>query len=100
MADAARWYGCSWGSWQFDLNSITDKLADMEGEDEVPKIKLGDAACAAPFTSKLSNVSASACRTPTLVSEFCADVPAQLRTSSGRVAARSWQRSRCTRFWR
>lgn len=44
---------------QFDLASITDKLSEMEDEDEVPKIKLGDASCAAPFTSKLSNVSAS-----------------------------------------
>lgn len=44
---------------KFDLAAITDKLADMEGEDEVPKIKLGDASCAAPFTSKLSHVSAS-----------------------------------------
>lgn len=44
---------------KFDLASITDKLADMEGDDEVPKIKLGDASCAAPFTSKLSHVSAS-----------------------------------------
>ncbi|EGO29932.1 cation-transporting ATPase [Serpula lacrymans var. lacrymans S7.9] len=43
---------------KFDLNSITDKLADMEGDDETPQIKLGDASCAAPFTSKLSHVAA------------------------------------------
>ncbi|RDB26777.1 Manganese-transporting ATPase 4 [Hypsizygus marmoreus] len=43
---------------KFNLAAITDKMADMEGEDEVPKIKLGDASCAAPFTSKLAHVSA------------------------------------------
>ncbi|KAK0496969.1 endoplasmic reticulum Ca-transporting P-type ATPase [Armillaria luteobubalina] len=45
---------------KFDLAGITDKLAEMEGEEDVPKIKLGDASCAAPFTSKLSHVSAIA----------------------------------------
>ena len=33
-------------------------MAEMEGDDDVPKIKLGDASCAAPFTSKLAHVSA------------------------------------------
>jgi len=41
------------------MASITSQLAQMEDENDVPKIKLGDASCAAPFTSKLSHVSAS-----------------------------------------
>lgn len=47
------------GTSQFDMSAITDKLADMEEEGDVPQIKLGDASCAAPFTSKLSHVAAS-----------------------------------------
>ncbi|GAB1522819.1 putative cation-transporting ATPase 1 [Rhizoctonia solani] len=45
---------------KFDLESITSKLAEMDDDNEPPKIKLGDASCAAPFTSKLSNVSSIA----------------------------------------
>ena len=58
---------------RFDLGSITDKLADMDDGTEPPKIKLGDASCAAPFTSKLSNVSASAWPPRLMLSSLDAD---------------------------
>lgn len=41
------------------MASITEKLSSLDEDQEVPQIKLGDASCAAPFTSKLANVSAS-----------------------------------------
>ncbi|KAI8459835.1 Ca2+-transporting ATPase [Phakopsora pachyrhizi] len=44
---------------KFNLSDISAKMADMEENSEgPPQIKLGDASVAAPFTSKLSHVSA------------------------------------------
>jgi cation-transporting ATPase 13A1 len=43
---------------KFDFSAITSQMADMDTEDGPPQIRLGDASVAAPFTSKLSNVSA------------------------------------------
>lgn len=42
------------------MSALTDKLTEMEDDNEPPTIKLGDASVAAPFTSKLANVQASA----------------------------------------
>ena len=82
---------------QFDLASITDKMAEMEGDEETPKIKLGDASCAAPFTSKLSHVAASEhhefSNLPTLNFSF-----EKLRTSFVKAVAPLWQPSKCIRF--
>ena len=41
------------------MDTITNTLADMEEDGDVPKIKLGDTSCVDPFTSKPSNVSSS-----------------------------------------
>ena len=41
------------------MDTITNTRTDMEGDGYVPKIMLGDASCAALFTSNLSNVSSS-----------------------------------------
>lgn len=46
------------GGGKFDVGAITEQLNNMEDENEVPTIRLGDASVAAPFTSKLANVSA------------------------------------------
>lgn len=39
-------------------DNFLNSMGDMEDEDEVPTLKLGDASVAAPFTSKLANVAA------------------------------------------
>ena len=83
---------------QFDLQAITEKLADMDGDEDVPKIKLGDASCAAPFTSKLGHVAASMLFVGLCVSSSCADRSVfQSRTSFVKVAALSSPLSRCIR---
>lgn len=43
---------------QFDMAGIMEKFQDMDEDDKPPTIKLGDASVAAPFTSKLANLSA------------------------------------------
>lgn len=45
---------------QFDLTHMLNKVTEFDADTQAPEIKLGDASCAAPFTSKLSNVAAIA----------------------------------------
>ena len=71
-------------------------MAEMEGDDEVPKIKLGDASCAAPFTSKLSHVAASKYLFTELAKAFLTIL--QSRTLLGKDVALLWRRSKCTKF--
>ena len=42
------------------VDNMLSQMNEMEDDDGPPTIKLGDASCAAPFTSKLSNVGAIA----------------------------------------
>lgn len=42
------------------LDNVLSQMGDIEDDDAPPTIKLGDASCAAPFTSKLAHVAAIA----------------------------------------
>lgn len=46
------------GAGQAMVDNMLAQMGEMEDDDGPPTIKLGDASCAAPFTSKLANVGA------------------------------------------
>lgn len=83
------------------MSSLTDKLSEMEDDNEPPTIKLGDASVAAPFTSKLANVQASksASSSSFALAPIRAHTSMQSRTSFDKVDALWWPPHKCTRFW-
>jgi hypothetical protein len=70
-------------------------MAEMEGDEDVPKIKLGDASCAAPFSSKLSHVAAGK------YGDYCSAtniISPQSHTLSDKAVVHLSPQYKCTKF--